>query len=116
MKNRNRARRVSPLVIGTFSILILSALFTWWERSGPTWQPRTFVQAWLLTASGPFAAIETIGEATAWGWLVLFFWGTVNLLAVLSYSVWPSTYTKIVMVVGFIVWQGYGIMIPRMGI
>ena len=115
MEKGHKVHRWRPLLIGACSVLILSAVITLDEKSHFDWGTRTFVRMWLLTASGIFADLrsstnlmeEGIGVCVA---------GMLNLLALFSYCIRPSKVTKVITVMGFIVWQFYGFLIPRMGV
>lgn len=111
MKKINKVYRWLPLLIGICSVLIVSALLTWEDKTMHSW---SFVKMWLVTASGPFGGIVTLAFPDARGKAVV--WGALNLLALLAYSIKPSKYTIVITVIGFILWQFWGWAMARMGI
>ncbi|MCP4610156.1 MAG: hypothetical protein GY845_15715 [Planctomycetes bacterium] len=111
MKKINKVYRWFPLLIGICLILIVSALLTWEDKTMHRW---SFVNMWLVTASGPFGGIITLTSPDARG--KAFLMGALNLLALLAYSIKPSKYTMAITVIGFIWWQFMGWAMARMGI
>lgn len=111
MKKLNKVHRWLPLLIGIFSVLIVSALMTWEDKTMHSW---SFVKMWLVTASGPFGGMVTLALPTARGKVI--FMGIPNLLALFSYSAKPSKGTMVITVIGFILWQFWGWGMARMGI
>lgn len=110
MTTKNKTHRWRPLLIGTLIVLFLSALITYGEPASG-WGRK---KMWLLTVSGLFAELAV--EANLKERIICLILGTVNLLALFSYVIHPSKTTKIITVLGFIVWQLLGLMGPRMGI
>jgi len=111
MKKSSKIHRWLPLLIGICSVLIVSALLTWEDKTMHSW---SFVRMWLVTASGPFGGIVTLAFPIAREKAIVM--GILNLLALFSYSIRPSKGTMIITVIGFILWQFWGWGMARMGI
>ena len=78
------------------------------------WGTRTYTHTWLLTASGLFGELDVATDNQIRAEILLI--GTVNLLAMLSYAIRPSKITLVITILGFIVWQFFGYLGPRMGV
>ncbi len=113
MITKKKIHRWRPLMIGICVVLIFSASITWKEGRA-AWGTRTYTRTWLLTASGLFGELDVAPNKVQK--VVILIVGALNLLAIFSYAIRPHIVTKLITILGFIVWQFLGYLGPRMGI